>query len=274
MGATLWVLVFANAAVIIGVIFEEDEKVVKFIEVRHTYGWLGAISLLRKRGIRTFRELGFVLLVVGLGVELLAQTASEVSSNNRLETATDAIAKLGIASDNLQGYVRRRQDALANAQKDLDNAIAAANARLAPRQLTPAQQGLIADKMRKWAKLPEGGALQRVAVFSTSGLFESSRLADQIATALGPDGAGWATPNRYPVTMGFPMAVSGIGMFASSSPRGQAVASALADALNSVGIAAFVTPQRWKGCEYEKITTHPESEPFCSSFSVEVGDHP
>src|SRR2546421_648135 len=55
------------------------------------------------------------------------------------------------------------------------------NAKNAPRTLTPAQQHAVAEQMRVWAKLPDSSELQRVAVFSTNGLFESVQLADHIA---------------------------------------------------------------------------------------------
>jgi hypothetical protein len=183
----------------------------------------------------------------------------------------EVIAEL---NNNRQKLDKARTDAIAAAD-EAKEALAAVTAARKPRTLTAEQQKIIARKMATWAKIPNSGARQSVAIFPTNATFESAQLADLIAAALGPEpsGAGWSI-NRYPVTMGIPMVVSGVGMFTSSNARGQAVAAALAKALNEEGIVAFVVPQKWKGCEDNKITDHPDTDPFCSHVSVMVGDHP
>jgi len=251
-----------------------------------------------------FRERRFIIKAVTFAIAMAAPTLSSHLTLNQLNPIWDAVTLLAIGAnlavwygvslenehnpegvkhagwrvvvafllvETWSGWALWQVDTAISDKKDAQIiALQAADTR---RDLTPEQQQVIANKMRAWAKLPKGFSRQSVAVFSTNGLFESAHLADEIAAALGPGKAEWNV-NRYPVTMGVPLTVSGVGMFASSNARGQAIASALADALNSVGIAAFVMPQRWKGCEDEKITPHPESEPFCSGFSIEVGDHP
>ena len=169
---------------------------------------------------------------------------------------------------------KARTDAVAAAD-EAKEALAAVMAARKPRTLTAEQQRAIAKKMTAWTTIPNTSSRQSVAVFPTNEAFESAQLADQIAAALGPEpnGAGWSM-NRNAVTMGIPMVVSGVGIFTSSNVRGNMVAAALAEALNEEGITAFITPQKWKGCEENKVTTHPDTEPFCSHVSVLVGDHP
>ncbi len=142
---------------------------------------------------------------------------------------------------------------------------------MSPRTLSPEQQHTLVEKMLAWANLPNSNIPQSVAVFSTSGVFESKNLANQIAVVL--EKAGWRV-NRNSVHFGNPMSVSGVGLFSSSNPRGQSVAIALVNALNSEGIGAFIIDKKWKGCEDNKITTHIDTEPFCSHVSIMVGDHP
>jgi hypothetical protein len=146
-------------------------------------------------------------------------------------------------------------------------------AKLAWRNLASEQQRAVGEKMARWAKLPVGGAKQSVAVFSITGSFESTRLADQIADALGPSGAGF-TINRYPVTYGISLSVSGVAMLTSSNPRGNSVAEALVEALNEQGIIASVAAQKAIGCEETKMWNSIDTDPACSAVSIMVGDHP
>jgi hypothetical protein len=117
----------------------------------------------------------------------------------------------------------------------------------APRLLLPEQQKEVAQKMRLWTTL-KGGEKQSAAVFAVDSSFESAALADQIAVALGPSGAGFSI-NRHPVMYGKAYNVSGVGMLTSSNPRGIEVANSLASALRSVGITAFVLSEKRSGCE-------------------------
>jgi hypothetical protein len=190
-------------------------------------------------------------------------------ANDEKKRTETVIAEL---NSDRQKLDKSRTEAVA-AANEAKEALAAVTAARNPRNLTVDQQRTIAEKMSAWTKIPNSGAVQSVAVFPTTGTFESAHLADQIAAALGPGQAGW-TVNRYPVTFGNPMSVSGVGMFTSSNVRGQAVAAALAKSLNEEGIAAFVIDKKWKGCEDSKITEHPDSDPFCSHVSVMIGDHP
>jgi len=180
------------------------------------------------------------------------------------------IAELNSDREKLDKSRKDAVDAAIEARK----ALAAVTAARKPRTLTASQQRTIAQKMSTWRNIPNSSGLQSVAVFPTGGTWESAQLADLIAAALGSgQGAGWSV-NRNSVNMGIPMVVSGVGMFTSSNARGQAVAAALAKALNEEGIMAFVISQKWKGCEDNKITDHPDTEPYCSHVSVMVGDHP
>ncbi len=168
---------------------------------------------------------------------------------------------------------KSRTDAIA-AANEAKEALAAVTAARKPRNLTVEQQRRIAQKMAAWAKIPNSSGPQRVAVFSTTGIFESARLADQIAATLGLEQAGWDV-NRNRVNFGTEMALSGVGMFTSSNVRGQAVAAALAKALNEEGIVAFIIDQKWKGCEdLEQLKERIDTDPWCSNVSVIVGDHP
>jgi len=169
---------------------------------------------------------------------------------------------------------KARTDAV-TAANEAKEVLAAVTAARQPRHLTPDQQRTIAQKMAAWTKIPNSSdGVQDVAVYPSTGTFESTHLADEIAAALArPPGAGWGI-NRNAVNFGSPMMVLGVGIFTSSNSRGQAVAAALAKALNEEGILAFVIPQKWKGCEDNKITEHPDTEPYCSLVSVIVGDHP
>ena len=91
---------------------------------------------------------------------------------------------------------------------------------------------------------------------------------------LGPMKAGW-TVNRYPVTYGMSFSVAGVGVLTSSSPRGTTVAEHLVRALNSERIFAFVIPEKRKGCEdMENLRLRATTDPWCSSISVLIGDHP
>lgn len=188
------------------------------------------------------------------------------AENKRTETV---IAEL---NKDRQKLDKSRTDAIAAAD-EAKEALAAVNTARKPRILTEEQQERIARKMAVWATIPNSKKVQSVAVFPTTGTFESAHLADQIAAALSPGKAGWRV-TRYPVTMGVDMAVSGVGMWTSSNARGRAIATALAEALGEEGIAAFVIPQKWKGCEDNKVADHPDTDPWCSHFSVIVGDHP
>lgn len=139
-------------------------------------------------------------------------------------------------------------------------------AKLAWRVLTPEQHRKLAERMTPWAKLPVSGGQMSVAVFSTNGSFESTQLANQLASSLGSDGAGCAI-NRYPVTYGLSFSVSGVAILTSSSPRGIEVATALVDALREVGISAGIATEK-------RASSDSGDERFDSAISVMVGDLP
>jgi hypothetical protein len=139
-------------------------------------------------------------------------------------------------------------------------------AKLAWRNLTSEQQHIIAERMSNWSVLPKSKDEQSIAVFSTNGNFESTRLANQIAEALGPNGAGCAI-NRYPVTYGMSFSVSGIAILTSPDTRGLKVASALVETLKEVGLSASIAPKRRQG------SSRGSDERFDSAISVMVGDH-
>jgi hypothetical protein len=186
-----------------------------------------------------------------------------------------AIADLKRNTIGLEKARKEATEAAAGAKKDLaDMQTALAQERqlraamastITNRQLSAAQQTAVANEMQKWV-IMHGTTAPNVAVFSVSGSFESASLADQIAAALTK---AHFSVNRNAVTMGQPIAVSGVGMFTSADPRGNPVAGALAAALTRQGILAFVIPEHWKGCE------NPTAKDVgCSAFSVEVGDIP
>jgi hypothetical protein len=144
-----------------------------------------------------------------------------------------------------------------------------------PRVITEEQRKTIVSAMVKWRTIPNGQP-QSVVVFSVDASFESASLADQIAAVLGPDGVGWNI-NRYPVMYGKSYSVAGIGILTSRSKRGNLIANDLVRVFNSNGIAAFVAPEKRRGCEDMPTlmdTDTDDTNPWCSSISVMVGEHP
>lgn len=136
----------------------------------------------------------------------------------------------------------------------------------APRILSAEQLRDVADKMSGWKTIPSSEEGQSAAVFALGSDLESLRLADQIAEALGPQGSGFKI-NRYPVTYGTALAVSGVGILTSTNSRGIKVAEDLAAALTLNGVDAFVIPQKRVGGD--------EAYPAAaSSISVMVGEKP
>ncbi len=84
----LWVLWIASSAVIVGVILEEIEKTAKAIRLLFTEGLKPLLAAVRKKSVSDLISyIGFIILVVGLSVELLAQTYVEVASNSELARA-------------------------------------------------------------------------------------------------------------------------------------------------------------------------------------------
>lgn len=139
----------------------------------------------------------------------------------------------------------------------------------APRVLTAEQRLDIAAKMAAWKTL-KGGETQRVAVFALNNDLEAVSLANQIADALGQSGAGWAI-NRYPVMYGESFAADGVGLLATTTPRGVEVASALLHALDANGIASSIVFRDHAGCSSPKKI---EEDSGCSAISVMVGNKP
>jgi hypothetical protein len=131
--------------------------------------------------------------------------------------------------------------------------------------------------MSVWTKIPgSGGKVQEVAVFPINQTLESSRLADQIAAALGvphPPGAGW-TIHRNRVTFMREFAIAGVGLYVRDGVRGPAVAAALAGALNSEGILTIVIDEKLPSCGSQGSQYTEANDPGCSHISVYVGDHP
>jgi hypothetical protein len=168
---------------------------------------------------------------------------------------------------------KSRIDAVA-AANEAKQALAAVNAARKWRTLDQDQQERIAAAMSAWTHIPGGTGVQQVAVFPINQLTESMSLANQIAFVLGstPKGAGWSI-NRNRVNFGTEWVVLGVGILTSSNARGQAVAAALAAALNNEGIFANVLHPPRSGCEQTSVK-NPDADAFCSQISVMVGDHP
>lgn len=144
----------------------------------------------------------------------------------------------------------------------------------APRVLSPEQAASVAESMKQWATLPKSGAQQSVAVFPAASTFEAARLADQLAAVLGPAGANWSI-NRFPVTYEVgPLALTGVGLLISHNARAEQIANALVQVLNANGIIAFIVPARRRGCEEmdDETKAKSETDPWCSSISIMVGD--
>lgn len=178
-----------------------------------------------------------------------------------------AIAVSGSMRD---ATLKRELSAASERIETLRNANLKLEEKLAPRQLSPEQQTLIAESLSTLATI--AGVKQSVAVFPTSSSFESAHLADEIAATL--DAAGWDI-NRNSVTYGVPYSVSGVGLLTSSNPRAISTATALAKALNDAGIASFIIPTKRSGCEEMKLPpARISSDPWCSQISIFVGDHP
>jgi hypothetical protein len=269
-----WVLIIAGVVgegIAEGFLFKADGLVLKFDEIllqdtnsKSNGAVADAVALTKQFG-------GLHEFVVAKEGELATQFGALKQyadvENKRTETV---IAKL---NDDRQRLDKARTDAVAAADEAKD-ALAAVNAARKPRTLTLDQQRTIANKMAVWSKIPNSASMQRVAVFPTTGIFESAHLADIIAAVLGPGQAGWDV-NRFPVTFdnGMPL-LSGVGIFTSSDARGEAVAAALAEALNKEGILTFVAPEKWKICEGGQMSKHPDTDPICSHVTVVVGDHP
>ena len=173
---------------------------------------------------------------------------------------------------------KARAEAVA-ADQEAQRALAADNARHALRNLDTSQQKRIATAMSAWKTVPpvsgSGMRQQIAAVFSTSPSFDPSRLADQIADALGPQGgAGWFI-SRNPVTFGVAKAAYGVVISGTSTRRSKDVESALAAALSKEGILVNVAPTPNPGCEIMKMTNEEmEVKSECSEIVVMVGDHP
>jgi len=142
-----------------------------------------------------------------------------------------------------------------------------------PRNLTPEQQDAIAKELSKWATAKGMNGRQRVAIFPTSSEFEAAHLADLIAAALGPKGAGWDV-NRNPVTYGKSFAVSGVALMVAKSSRALAVASDLRHALMDAKILSSILPVPGMDCAAIHMTQSLETDPACSAISVWVGSHP
>jgi hypothetical protein len=150
--------------------------------------------------------------------------------------------------------------------------------KLAPRTLTVIAEGEIATDLRPFAPIEgaERPATQSVAVFPTSTTFEAARLAESIAVSL--EKAGWSV-NRNHVTMGYgDLSINGVGMFLPTGGLADPAADAVILALAKQQIFSFKVPTRYKGCAeipaLAKAGKDLAKDPFCSSFSIEVGDHP
>lgn len=191
-------------------------------------------------------------------------------ANDEIKRTEAVIAEL---NSNREKLDKSRTDAV-TAANEAKVALAAVNAARLPRNLTPEQIKAIASKMSAWTRIPGSAQAQEAAVFPTNGTWESGRLVELITKALGnPSGAGWNvsgySPRLRPPMFAFP----GVGILASSSPRAQNIATALVEALNSEGIHAFVFPDKWGECEGQHID-QPDTKPWCSRITVEVGEHP
>lgn len=213
-------------------------------------------------------NLSNVVLIIGAAAVLIGTIGSikmgavrEEFSNERIAANEAKTAEAVAVSDVAKARAAEAQLALERFK--------------APRTLAEAQLSDITSKMSKWATLPKSGASQSVAVFSVSDTFESKTLADQIATALGPEGAKW-TINRFPVMYGMQFSVSGVALLIpKSNPRGLEVANDLANVLNGNGITAFIAPERRDGCEEMKgFEQKADIDPSCSAISVMVGEKP
>lgn len=231
-----------------------------------------------------------LLIVAGCGGEYLfggrasdaaaqMQSIEQVEIANAQQKANDAAAeaaKLGVTVDNLTQVAQTKAGeanlaiaALTEATAQAAGKVAAIEKTVTPRDLSPEQQ------KRIWERLSAENAVVRYAVFSTTGVFESAHLADEIAKSLTPDQSA-KDVNRYPVTYGeAPYSIAGVGILASDSAKGQRGAEALARALSSEGISAFVLPTKGMKCaEIDSLKAVAETDPACSAISVEVGDHP
>jgi hypothetical protein len=110
---------------------------------------------------------------------------------------------------------------------------------------------------------------QRVAIFPTSGQFESSALADQLADVF--VAAGWQI-NRNTVHYGRPMHVNGVGVLAHRHPTSEAVAKLVVAVLQQQDILAFVIPERVQDSNLQPNAD--PADPFYSSISIMIGDKP
>lgn len=199
---------------------------------------------------------GLRLMIVGAVLGLLALVASLASSFILYKTGN--VFQARVVTETAEANARA-----AEAQLALEKF-------KAPKSLSGDQILTIAEKMSAWAKLPKSDERQSAAVFSVTDSFEANALADQIAAALGPDGAEWRI-NRYPVMYGKSYSVSGVAMLISNSPRGATVAQALIEALRAEEIDADFASERRAGCQ---TAEEDDTKPWCSSISVMVGGKP
>jgi len=199
------------------------------------------------------------------------------------------IAELRRNSSNLD---KARSDALA-AAVDAKRAAAKVEAtadKFVPRRLTPDQQKLIADQLKKWAivpgeaPLPGGGHLGGKQAGYAGGYPDTSETNDLAADlrkafAL----AGWdaccepiMTGGTTVMTGDVPVpALTGISVLATKSPRTDKIADAVVAALRSVGLQARKLPTKADpGLGCDKDPRYFEQLPGCSWVSVIVGDHP
>lgn len=158
---------------------------------------------------------------------------SEAQSNAAKANEGAELAKKEAA----QAYERAAQANLAAEQL---------RAKLAWRGLSLQQIETLRNRFSKYSTPPNSSGLQRLAVFSTSEDIESLLLADALAEAFGPQGAGFSI-NRYPVMYGKKYSVSGIGLLVGENEHAMLLANQIVSTLQEFGLSAFVLSERRVG---------------------------
>lgn len=192
-------------------------------------------------------------------VELNKDKEELEAARNDAVSAVDSTKK---SLDNIKGELSK--------DKDMRDKIAAA---LTPRNLTAEQQRSIYAKISKVSDIDRPSA---IVVFSSTGAFESARLADQIAASLTPDLSGKDIFRASEIAGSYSLfSLAGVGVITNGDESAVATADALVKALTDEGVLAFLLPeQKQHNCDGRMPPEEIKKNKFCRTIVVEVGDHP
>lgn len=246
-----------------------NPELVSWAEHWYPISWYGVLGGGLMTALGAVATIAFLLLqwrTTSIREEQAEFRTSTIEFQTAEAKRDTALAQEHIAELTKQGEQLRKETAEANER--------AAEAKLAlerfraPRKLSHDQLIELTRAASKWSSVPSSaGGLQSAAVFSVDGSYEAAALADQIADALA--NAKWST-NRHPVMYGRSYKVDGVGILTSSHPHGIDVAEDMARVLGTLGISAFVIPEKRPA----ESPSSDKNEVFNSSISIIIGEHP